>query len=202
MTSELFFRSAFSILLVIFFTIVIWVSYSTRGPLSERLRTQTTRRMRRFRIAVVAVTAIAFAGASLYVLLPSSVIFFSIALPDWLRVVMTAVAAMGIVFVSWAYRVLGKNFSLSVGGVRGDTVLVTIGPYGLVRHPVYLGASIFLGAITLVAANWLILIPTFAGLVLLHRSIDEEERLLIARFGDEYREYTKHTPRFIPKFRH
>jgi protein-S-isoprenylcysteine O-methyltransferase Ste14 len=64
-----------------------------------------------------------------------------------------------------------------------------------------LGAFIFLAALTLVAANLLILLPTLALFAILYRSI-EEEALLIDRFGDEYREYMKRTPRFIPKFRH
>jgi protein-S-isoprenylcysteine O-methyltransferase Ste14 len=115
---------------------------------------------------------------------------------------MVAAAVLGILFVSWGYWALGKNWAPSVSGVRKDTVLVTAGLYGFVRHPIYLGAFIFLAALTLVAANLLILLPTLALLALLYTSIDDEEDMLIARFGDEYREYMKRTPRFIPKFRH
>ena len=68
--------------------------------------------------------------------------------------------------------------------------------YGFVRYPIYLGAFIFLAALTLVAANLLIL-PTLA---VLYTSIGEEDAMLIDRFGDEYREYMRLTHRFIPKF--
>jgi protein-S-isoprenylcysteine O-methyltransferase Ste14 len=115
---------------------------------------------------------------------------------------MVGVAVLGILLVSWGYWVLGKNWAPSVSGVRSDTVLVTSGVYGFVRHPIYLGAFIFLAALALVATNLLILLPTLALLALLYTSIDEEEAMLIDRFGDEYREYMKRTPRFIPTLRH
>jgi protein-S-isoprenylcysteine O-methyltransferase Ste14 len=143
-----------------------------------------------------------FAAALLYALLPGWVMFFSILLPDWFRLVMVGVAALGILFVWWGCWVLGKNWAPSVSGVKKDAVLVTTGLYGVVRHPIYSGAFIFLAALTLVAANLLILLPTLALLALLYASIDEEETMLIDRFGDEYREYMRRTPRFIPKFRH
>ncbi len=197
-TNELLFRVIFSAFWVIFFANVIWVSYSTKGSAGK----QTTRRARRLRIAALALAGLYFGGALLYALLPSLVMFLSILLPDWFRVVMVGLAALGISFVSCGYWALGKNWAPSVSGVKKDTVLVTTGLYGFVRHPIYLGAFIFLAALTLVAANLLILLPTLALLAMLYTSIDEEEAMLIDRFGDEYCEYMKRTPRFIPKFRH
>jgi hypothetical protein len=47
-----------------------------------------------------------------------------------------------------------------------------------------------------------ILLPTLPLLTLLYTSIDDEEAMLAARFGDEYRQYMKRTPRFIPKSIH
>jgi protein-S-isoprenylcysteine O-methyltransferase Ste14 len=197
-TNELFFRAVFSALWVICFANVIWVSYSTKGSAGKR----TTPHARRLRIVALALAVLYFAGTLLYALLPSLVMFLSIPLPDWFRLVMVGLAALGISFVSWGYWALGKNWAPSVSGVKKDTVLVTTGLYGFVRHPIYLGAIIFLAALALVAANLLILLPTLALLTLLYASIDEEEAMLIDRFGDEYREYVKRIPRFIPKFRH
>jgi len=76
------------------------------------------------------------------------------------------------------------------------------GVAAVVRHPIYSGIFIFLTAMTIVAANLLILLPTLLLLALLYASIGDEETLLIDRFGDQYREYMKRTPRFIPKLRH
>jgi protein-S-isoprenylcysteine O-methyltransferase Ste14 len=112
---------------------------------------------------------------------------------------MVGVAVLGLSFVLWGYRVLGKNWAPSVSGVRKDTVLVTTGLYGFVRHPIYLGIFISLFALALAVANLLVLVPTLALLIILYASIDEEEVILIDRFGNEYCEYKKRTPRFIPK---
>ena len=78
---------------------------------------------------------------------------------------------------------------------------MTSGPYHYIRHPIYLGFFTFLIAQALVAANWLILLPALATTMLFYTQIGKEEAMLIDRFGDEYREYMKRTPRFIPKIR-
>ena len=198
MTNELPFRVVFSALWLIFFADVAWVSHSAKGSAQR----QTTRHASRLRIEALALAVLYFTGSSFYALLPSWGVFFSIPFPEWFRLIMVGVAALGILCASWGFQGLGKNWAPSVSGVRKDTVFVSTGIYGVVRHPIYFGIFIFLTAMTLVAANLLVLLPTLALLALLYASIDDEEAMLIDRFGDEYREYMKRTPRFIPKFRH
>ena len=192
---ELFFRVMFSILWLIFFVSLTVVSHSAKGP----ARRQTTPHEGRLRVTAVVLAAIYFGGALFYILLPSWVMFLSIPLPDWFRSIMVGVAVLGLSWVFGGYWVLGKNWAPSVSGVRRDTVLVTTGLYGIVRHPIYLGIFISLTALALMVANLLVILPTVALLIVLYASIDEEEIILIDRFGDEYREYKKRTPRFIPK---
>jgi protein-S-isoprenylcysteine O-methyltransferase Ste14 len=60
---------------------------------------------------------------------------------------------------------------------------------------------LYLLAISLVTANWLIFLAgasLFALIVI--RTRREEERLL-ARFGDDYRKYMEQTGRFLPGIR-
>jgi protein-S-isoprenylcysteine O-methyltransferase Ste14 len=52
-----------------------------------------------------------------------------------------------------------------------------------------------------VAANLLLVLPALALVTIIYMQIGKEEKMLIDRFGDEYREYMKRTPRFIPKLR-
>lgn len=115
---------------------------------------------------------------------------------------MIGVAFLSTSFVVWALRVLGKNWAPSLSGVRKDTFLVTTGPYAIVRHPIYLGVFVLLAALALLAANFLILLPTVALLTLLYVQLPDEESMLIDRFGDQYREYMKRTPRFVPSLKH
>ena len=102
----------------------------------------------------------------------------------------------------WGLRVLGKNWAPSTTGVRGDTVLVTTGPYSIVRNPIYLGALILLPSVALVAASWLILLSGLGLTTILYHQVGKEEASLIARFGDAYRDYMKRTPRLVPKLRY
>ena len=185
----------FSILWLVFF-----VSLTVLSHLAKRsARRQTTTREGRLRVTALVLAAIYFGGALFYILLPGWIAFLSIPLPDWFRLIMLGVVVLGLSFVLCGYWVLGKNWAPSVSGVREDTVLVTAGLYSLVRHPIYLGIFISLSALALMVANLLVLLPTIALLIVLYASIDEEEVILIDRFGDEYREYKKRTPRFIPR---
>jgi protein-S-isoprenylcysteine O-methyltransferase Ste14 len=54
----------------------------------------------------------------------------------------------------------------------------------------------------LVAANWLLLLPALVLIAIIYGQIGNEELMLIDRFGDEYREYMKRTPRIIPRPAH
>jgi protein-S-isoprenylcysteine O-methyltransferase Ste14 len=45
-------------------------------------------------------------------------------------------------------------------------------------------------------------LPALALIMIIYTRIGKEEAMLIDRFGDEYREYMKRIPRFIPKLRH
>jgi len=192
---ELLFRIMFSGLWMLFLANLIWVNRSAAWISGRR----TSPHANRLRIAAIAFACIYLGGSLLYSLFTSSVVFLLIPLPDWLRLVMVCVAAAALLQLMWALRELGRNWAPSLSGVRKDTILVTTGPYGVVRHPIYLGAFIFLAALAIEASNWVIVIPTLVLLVLLYAQLDDEEVLLIDRFGEEYRRYMKRTPRFIPR---
>ena len=116
---------------------------------------------------------------------------------------MVCVTALSMPFTLWAFQTLGINWVNALEAsqfVRSkDNVLVTNGPYRYVRNPIYLGALIFIIAVGLVAANWLLVISSLVLITVICMQVGKEERMLIDRFGDEYREYMKRTPRFIPK---
>ena len=172
--------------------------YLTRRTTGKQL----ARHLGWLQIAAVTLAVPYFLGAVLYGLFPGWIVVLLIPLPDWFRLVMVAVAAAGIFFAVWGLRVLGKNWAPSVSGVRNDTTLVTTGPYGIVRNPIYLGIYVSITSLALVAASWLLLLPGLALCAILYTQMSKEEAALVDRFGDAYREYMKRTPRFIPKIRH
>jgi protein-S-isoprenylcysteine O-methyltransferase Ste14 len=77
--------------------------------------------------------------------------------------------------------------------------LVTHGPYRWVRHPFYVTAALLMASVTVLTANWFIGISSVAVLALLAIRTPKEEQMLIARFGQQYRDYMATTGRFVPR---
>lgn len=115
----------------------------------------------------------------------------------WVGVALAWVAAA---FTVWARFALGRGFS-GTFALRPDHVLVTHGPYAVVRHPMYtglvaLGVGIAIAhdsAVTLGFAL-LLLVPFW-----MHTAI--EEQMFAPAFGDAWREYARRVPRLVPGWR-
>ena len=101
------------------------------------------------------------------------------------------------------YRSAGAQRQAHGGGGPGFSAqpehLVTTGPYGVVRNPMYLGHLIFLVGLVALTRSPVAL----AGLFIQSRRFAEriaiDERRLADRFGHEYVEYVEHVPRWLPR---
>jgi protein-S-isoprenylcysteine O-methyltransferase Ste14 len=82
---------------------------------------------------------------------------------------------------------------------RKQHTLVTNGPYRWVRHPLYTSAAMLTLANFLAAANWFFFATGCVVFLLLAIRTRKEEENLIARFGDDYRNYMQRTGRFVPR---
>ncbi|MGX1984147.1 protein-S-isoprenylcysteine O-methyltransferase Ste14 [Thermolongibacillus altinsuensis] len=76
--------------------------------------------------------------------------------------------------------------------------LITTGLYRYVRHPAYLGTTLVLISTSLIFNSWI----GFFLVVLLSplgiKRIQNEEKMLIDKFGDDYISYSKQVKRIIP----
>jgi len=90
--------------------------------------------------------------------------------------------------------------SFAAGILHKRTQLTTTGPYGFVRHPLYIGSfMMMLGFCALIDDSenlWFVLGPMLA--LYIYRTL-LEERTLSAEFGDQWDQYAKTVPRFIPR---
>ena len=77
---------------------------------------------------------------------------------------------------------------------------VTGGIYAVIRHPQYVALAITGVGTALVWPRFLVLVTLVTMLVLYSLLADWEERLCVARFGDDYRQYLRRTGRFVPRF--
>ncbi|MDA8088980.1 MAG: isoprenylcysteine carboxylmethyltransferase family protein [Nitrospiraceae bacterium] len=74
------------------------------------------------------------------------------------------------------------------------------GLYGIMRHPLYTAGILIFSFIPVITANWLT-VSILADLYFIYGALIEERRL-IKRFGQEYRDYMKTVPRFFPRLPH
>lgn len=80
--------------------------------------------------------------------------------------------------------------------------LNTTGTYSIVRHPLYLGNFLmWLGPAMLTAHFWFIVVFCLFYWLYYERIMFAEEQFLRRKFGDEYLEWAKNVPAFIPNFK-
>lgn len=106
------------------------------------------------------------------------------------------IPSLGILFLllglglrSWAAGVLQKNAALTI-----------VGPYALVRHPLYLGSFLISIGFALQMADWLALAVALTAIPALYAMvIRREERHLADRFGQAWTRYASKTAAWIPQ---
>lgn len=113
----------------------------------------------------------------------------------WVRV------PLGVVLLALSVYLMWTGLAVVFGERRKVPGVIRKGVFSLVRHPIYLSEILlYLGllffSLSLAAAGVLCL-----GIAFLHYISRHEERLLITRFGEEYRVYMRDVPMWIPRVR-
>jgi protein-S-isoprenylcysteine O-methyltransferase Ste14 len=99
---------------------------------------------------------------------------------------------------AWARVTLGMEWSSQLQ-IREHHHLVTKGPYARIRHPIYAALLLFLIAIALITANWLLVLFLLASVWVYLVRIPQEERMMIETFGEAYLAYKEKTGGLFPK---
>ena len=81
---------------------------------------------------------------------------------------------------------------------ENTSVLVKSGLYGYIRHPLYLSIFLLGTGVMIKQPGMLQLILGAVNLVAIYITARIEEKEMIARFGEEYKDYMKETRMFIP----
>jgi protein-S-isoprenylcysteine O-methyltransferase Ste14 len=117
-----------------------------------------------------------------------------------------ALAALAVVLAwlsAWfclrAVQTLGKQWTFAARVISGHE-LVTIGPYSVVRNPIYLGMfGLMMGTGLVLATWWALLLGAVIYLLGNGIRIRAEEQLLKETFGTEFQEYASRVPAFLPR---
>ena len=103
-------------------------------------------------------------------------------------------------YVGFIVYLLGMIFiimtMLNFATASSDKPL-TKGVFRISRNPMYVGFSLTFIGIGLSCASWIVLLLAVITIILNNVLIIPEERLLLEKYGDSYREYMNRTPRWI-----
>lgn len=134
-----------------------------------------------------------------YLINPAWMAWSRVGLPDWVRWLGFGIGVVCVLGIYWLFSSIGTGIT-PVSATRKEHKLVTNGIYKYIRHPLYtFGSSMFL-VFGMMADSWFIAALGILTFILMAIRTPKEEANLIAKFGDEYREYMKRTGRFLPKF--
>ena len=117
------------------------------------------------------------------------IVFPRAEISEYLRAVANTLTLVGSALCVWCLSWLGRSFSTMAQARR----LVTAGPYGRARHPLYACEAVVLAGIILRNPIWPTFVIAAIGLSFQYRRILNEERVLSATFP-EYAAYAKRVP--------
>lgn len=105
------------------------------------------------------------------------------------------------VILSLSLIVFGLGMrSWAAGTLHKKTALTTSGPYGLVRHPLYIGSFLMMvGFCELIDDTeniWIVFGPILA--LYIYRAL-HEEKALAGMYANQWADYVRRVPRFFPR---
>jgi protein-S-isoprenylcysteine O-methyltransferase Ste14 len=107
----------------------------------------------------------------------------------------------GVGLYLWGLGTMRSQFGVSslLGAeLYKEHKLVTSGPFGLVRHPLYVGVILTAIGALLIFRTWAMVLFTPMSLVVIGRA-GREEKLLAEEFGEEWKAYVSKVPMWIPR---
>jgi len=115
--------------------------------------------------------------------------------PLWIKV------PLAVVLLALAANLARAGLAIVFVERRETPGVIRESVYGWVRHPIYLGEILLYAGLLALSLSVAAMVIWLAGIVFLHAISRYEERLLLARFGEEYAHYMREVPMWIPKLR-
>ncbi len=117
--------------------------------------------------------------------------------PGVLRAVGALMVLAGLSLGFWSIRLMMKSHT-SPDPHRPTTALVTHGPYGRSRNPIYLGfLMIYLGFTIMAGTIWGILLSPVLLVTVSRAVVRAEERYLETKFAASYSRYRSRVPQWL-----
>jgi len=138
-----------------------------------------------------------------YTPIPFIVAMLIFAKPNlWSMIIGLAIALAGELTRLWGVSYTGSETRTT--GPVGGSRLVTSGPFAYVRNPLYVGNILMytgFGVMSMALFPWLLIGAVIFFVVQYYLIITAEEEYLAKAFPEQYKDYFKRVPRFIPSLR-
>ena len=173
--------------------LVVWLVFWTGWLVSAFSAKPTVRRRRGGR--PVALLIILAGDVVIHALRPGGPNGLLVQSPP-VRGIGAALVISGLGTAVWARVILGRNWGMPMTQ-KDEPELVTAGPYGLIRHPIYTGLILAtVGTALAVSLAWLVVAAVMGGYFIYSATV--EERTLTAQFPESYPRYRARTKMLIP----
>jgi len=98
-------------------------------------------------------------------------------------------------YLAWA------GLTIVFRGVRAEPRVIRKSVFGVVRHPIYISEILLYLGLLLLSTSLAGLAVWIIAIAFLHYISRYEERILLARFGEEYAQYMRDVPMYLPRLR-
>lgn len=108
---------------------------------------------------------------------------------------------IGLILLLVSIIMARTGMKIIFGEFREKPEVIRKGIFGIVRHPVYLSEILFYLSLLIFRTSLASLAIWIMAIGFFHYISRYEEKLLLQRFGDEYRKYMEDVPMFLPKIK-
>ena len=108
---------------------------------------------------------------------------------------------IGITILALSAYFVGKGLSIVFGEKRSKPAVIRKSVFNVVRHPIYLGEILLYLGLLVLNMSLTALGIWIAAVAFLHYISRHEEKLLLERFGEQYEQYMRRVPMWIPRIR-
>jgi len=106
----------------------------------------------------------------------------------------------GVVLLLLSGYLARTGLSIVFGEEREKPAVIRKRVFNVVRHPIYLSEILLYLGFLMLSISLAAAVVWIIAIVFLHYISRHEERLLLARFSEEYEQYMREVPMWIPRF--
>jgi protein-S-isoprenylcysteine O-methyltransferase Ste14 len=108
---------------------------------------------------------------------------------------------LGVITLIVAFYLARAGMRIVFSEVRETPGVIRKGVFAVVRHPIYISEILFYLGLIFFRTSLAAAFVWIVAIVFLNFLSRYEEKLLLARFGDKYKQYMKDVPMYFPKIR-